>query len=75
MFEFADPILREKQPPRPEKVYIFYITNGEKMLFDSVSCAARATLDVYALPSRMRHISTSIKSKTPDVQGIQWFKS
>lgn len=74
-FEFADPILREKQPPRPEKVYVFYIKNGEKILFDSVSCAARSTHDVYSLPSRMRHITKSIKSQLPDHQGIQWFKS
>ena len=78
-FEYADPILREKQPPRPKdkepKVAVFYIKNGEKISFVSVSAAVRATIDVYSRSQRTAHIQESIKLKKPDYQGIQWFKS
>lgn len=78
-FEYADQVLREKQPPRPKdkepKVAVFYIKNGEKISFVSVSAAVRATIDVYSRSQRTAHIQESIKSKTPDCIDIQWFKS
>jgi len=74
-FEYADPVLREKQPQRNPKSYVFYIKNDEKIIFQSISDASRETIGKYSLYGRRKQITTSINTKNPDVQGIQWYKS